>query len=118
MLLVSTTCMAQNNKKNAPQQFDRTEQMVKELGLSDKQAQQLKALNQKYNKNQPPRGNGNNKGQAQKPSNNNKGNQQPPQMTDEQKKQMKSEHEAYEKELKKILSDKQYKTYQQNQKKP
>jgi len=35
-----------------------------------------------------------------------------PQLTDAQKKEMKANKEAYEKELKQILSDDQYKTYQ------
>jgi len=66
-----------------------------------------------------PQGGGPGKpGNGQKPSTNSssKSGQKPPQMSESQMKEMKANREAYEKELKGILTDAQYQTYRTNQK--
>jgi len=112
--LVSTSAMAQTTteKKQKPQ-GDRTEMMVKELGLSDAQATKVKALNKKYEgkMGQPQQGRqkpSTQKSSAKSSSSSNSQRPERPQMTDEQKQNM----QAYEKELKAILTDDQYTTYQ------
>jgi len=126
-LMVCATAVAQNNNRQAPpkqgnkteMRQDCTQQMVKDLGLNDSQAQKIKALNEKYAKKMGPQGaccqgqNKNGKNAKDNKECKQQGKQgNPPQLTDAQKKEMKSNREAYEKELKKILSDSQYKTYQ------
>lgn len=113
-VMMSAPAMAQTNSgQKKLQKQNRTEQMVKELGLSEAQATKLKALEEKYGSKMGP-------GKGQKPSGNASqkqcgDKQQPPQMTDAQKKEMETNRAAYEKELKEILTDEQYKTYQTNQ---
>ncbi|MGI6224228.1 MAG: DUF4890 domain-containing protein [Prevotella sp.] len=99
-----------------------TQNMVSKLGLDDSQAAKVKALNEKYASilqgpgrgPRPPRDNMQGESGQMK--------QQPPQLTDEQKqemeskmKEMRTQRESYNKELKSILSDSQYKSYEKMQ---
>lgn len=121
-VLCMTYAMAQNSNESAqgrPQPMtveQMTENMVTKLGLSDEQATKLKALNTKYaSVLQGPRMRG---GRPQMMDRDSTA-QQPPQPTEEQRqemmtkmKEMRTQREAYNTELKAILTDAQYETYQ------
>lgn len=132
MLLIASVGMAQNDnqvsqsQRKAPKEMstsDRTEMMVKQLGLSSEQKTKVKALNEKYanafkgpgmNGGQPPRQSTNSSQKTKKST--------PPQAssksskTGKQSSTIQKQQAAYEKELKKILSDSQYSKYQQMRK--
>lgn len=116
----------------------RTEHMVKQLELDETQAAKLLELNQKYPQmmmggpgghggpggpgmGRPPRGqsqDGNVSGDKDKDSKKakqaRKNNQEErPQLTEEQKKEMDAAREAYEAGLKEILTEEQFKTWQE-----
>lgn len=127
IMLAATGAMAQdnnngNNTQNKRTKVDRTEQMTKKLGLSTEQAEKVKALNTEYSSlfqrgGQRP---GGQKGEGMQQGQNSS--QERPQMTDEQKEKMQTEMKErqtkqaeYDKKLKAILSDSQYKTYQSMQ---
>lgn len=143
---LSMSAQAQEeNKLQRPMKKDKTEmvqhrtnEMVKQYGLNDKQAQQLQALNEKYaDKMGPGRGHrhhggrpdgfGDKKGRDFKDGKHHKGDSvrgQRPQMTDEQKAkmtQMRQERMAamkeYDKELQTILTADQYKAYKDDMQK-
>ena len=143
---LSMSAQAQEeNKLQRPMKKDKTEmvqhrtnEMVKQYGLNDKQAQQLQALNEKYaDKMGPGRGHrhpggrpdgfGDKKGRDFKGGKHHKGDSvrgQRPQMTDEQKAkmtQMRQERMAamkeYDKELQAILTADQYKAYKDDMQK-
>lgn len=112
-----------------------TERMVKEYGLSDKQAKKLLTLNTKYADKMKPMRHGHPKGprpeegnQAdtkkvdgnkppQKPQGETRPEGQGKRPTEAEMKQMKADRDAYNAELKKIMTDEQYKKYQDNEKK-
>jgi hypothetical protein len=124
-LMTITVAMAQNNKGNQPPKQmtaeEMTTQMSSKLGLSEAQALKVKALNKEYSSvfqgpgkggKCPPKGNCST---SKKPS---CGNGERPQMTDAQKTQMKqnmAKRQEYETKLKSILTESQYKTYQNMQ---
>lgn len=84
----------------------KTAQMVKRYELTDKQAKKVKKLNEKYqDKLEAPR---------MKPAGEQAGQQKPDAAKMEQ---LKKDHEAYNAELKKILTDSQYEKYQADAKK-
>lgn len=129
MLLAMTGAMAQNSNGDGRQQIrprnaeEMTTMMESKLSLSATQLSKVKKLNEKYadlfkgkgpapgsGPGMPPEANNNSTNQNQR--------QEPPQLSDSQRKQMESEmsarkekQEAYEKELKKILSSDQYTSY-------
>ena len=89
--------------------------MTQKLGLNADQQKKVEALNKKYESVLRP-GRGGSRHQMNQSAGQNKESGQRPELTDEQKAQMKQRFEqraAYEKELKGILSEDQYKTYQQ-----
>lgn len=102
----------------------RTDQMVKEYGLDATQAEALNKLNTEYADKLPMMGRGgrggrpggrpNRDGQQVRPENNGDRQQARPQMSMED---MRKNMEAYEAGLKKIMSEDQYKTYQENRQK-
>jgi len=145
LMTISTAAFAQDDnqqQQQRPPKMDRTEmmkmqteRMTKELNLTDAQKTQVQALNEKYADKMGPMGGG--PGGPRGP----RGGQRPqkdaqqtdattgatqqkrPELTDEQKQKMDAmmkEHraarEAYETELKGILTEDQFKTYQTNQK--
>ncbi len=130
-ILSMTTAMAQNDEKNGqngPQQFtpeQRTEMMAKKLNLSDDQKKKVLELNNEYKDVMGgPGGMRGQMGQRGQRGQNGEmgqmgqrgGNRQ--EMTDEQKAEMKQRMEKgqeYNKKMKEILTDDQYKTYQQMQ---
>jgi periplasmic protein CpxP/Spy len=79
----------------------RTEKLSQQLDLSSKQKKQLQALNLK---------------QAQQMESLRGQNNQPGERNGNRREEMKNLHASYEKELKGILSKKQYAKYQENQK--
>ncbi len=133
-LCLSLTAAAQNSDKKgskAPKQMTPeqvTNQMATQLNLSEDQKTKVLALNNQYKDivgrgpgmggPRPPKG-----GQKADNQNQQAGQQQGsrpelPQMSDSQKQQMKQhmqQRKAYEKQLKQILTDDQYKKYQQSQ---
>ena len=141
-----TACIganAQTNSKNNSseqkgQKMDETEmiqmrtnQMVKKYGLDESQAASLLTLNKKYAGKMGPgmggpkgeRPTGDKSGMAEKSGKSSKasgtqehkGNR--PEMTDAQKKEMEANRTAYETELKSIMTDEQFKSYQADAKK-
>ena len=99
--------------------------MVEELGLDEAQGAKLLELNQKYPQAMmgpggpggPGRGPG--MGRSAKKSDKNKGER--PELTEEQKermKEMKADREAYEAGLKEILTEEQFKTWQEKGNRP
>ena len=92
-----------------------TTMMTQKLGLNADQQKKVEALNKKYESVLRP-GRGGSRPQMNQSAGQNKESGQRPELTDEQKAQLKQRFEqrkAYEKELKGILSEDQYKTYQQ-----
>jgi Spy/CpxP family protein refolding chaperone len=134
----SCTCKKDGNRGPKHETVEeRTTKMVKQLGLDNNQAAKLFALNTEYDsvltkgpgQGRPggpgrggrpegrPDGDGPQMGQGGGPGQFNPG--QAPQMTDEQKaefeakfKEFKAKREAYDAQLKTILTDKQYTEYQ------
>lgn len=119
----------------------RTERMVKELGLDETQEAKLLELNQKYPRmmmggpggpggpgmGRPPmdgqRPDGEESGVKAKNSKKAKSDKKKddggrPQMTEEQMKQIKADREAYEAGLKEILTEEQFKTWQESRNRP
>lgn len=102
----------------------RTEMMVKSLGLDETQAAELLELNKDYFKNMgpgpggpgPERGKGR---KARKDTTRREGpgmgprNGRGPRMSQEQMEQMKADREEYETKLKAILTEEQFKAYQE-----
>ena len=120
LMLAMTAAMAQSNKPAKMDAATLTEFLVKQLGLNSTQKTKVSALNKKYESvlggpgmggpgmggPRPERGNreGNNEQRGQRPE-----------LTDSQKAEMQqrqTQRQAYEKELKGILTDDQYKSYQ------
>ena len=138
-LLSMTVAMAQNNSNSRPQppkkmtHTEMTTEMASKLKLTADQKTKVAALNKEYEDYLQgpgpggPGGPGKNGGpgqEAQGKGNSPKGNasgsndrQEPPKMTDAQKKQMK-QHQAkrqeYDKKLKQILTDDQYKSWKKH----
>ena len=133
-LMMSGAAFAQSDNKQQGQRPSgeqmaqrMTEQMVSTYGLTDAQKTKLLALNKKYAGKIPmggPRG-GKGPGKGPKPGSNTNAKidgqtgatQQAPsseEMT-KRRKEMQTNREAYNKELKKILSDSQYKKYTENE---
>jgi len=127
--MMATTAMAQTDEGNKERRkFDstelvtkRTEDIAKKYGLDETQKAQLLELNKKYAKNMrpmrpmPPRRGG----KMGRPDEQDKDSVNRPKPTDEQKaemdarrKQMENEMAEYNKELQKIMTDSQYKSYQ------
>lgn len=129
MVMMSTTAMAQTDEGDKKgRKFDstelvtkRTEDIAKKYGLDETQKAQLLELNKKYAKNMrpmrpmPPRRGD----KMERPDEFGKDSVNRPKPTDEQKaemderrKQMEDEMTEYNKELQKIMTDSQYKSYQ------
>ena len=127
-LLSMTAVQAQENEnKNQPREHkkmtvaERTDRLAKALELSDDQKTKVLELNKEYEKvlegpsmrgPRPPKADGESGATAQN------GQQRPerPQLTDAQREEMKQRFEKrqeYEKKLKEILTDDQYKKYQE-----
>jgi hypothetical protein len=129
-LLSMTAVQAQESDKKQEQQFrgpkqvtpeQMTERMTNDLKLTDEQKTKVLALNKEYEKviagpqmrgHRPPKADGESGATAQN------GQQRPerPQLTDAQREEMKQRFEKrqeYEKKLKEILTDDQYKKYQE-----
>ena len=125
-LLSMTAVQAQESEKNNAQQFrgprqmtpeQLTERMTNDLKLSDEQKTKVLELNKEYEQvlagpgmrgPRPGRGNGEAQN-GQRPER--------PQLTDEQREEMKQRMEKrqeYEKKLKEILTEDQYKKYQES----
>ena len=133
-LLVSTTAMAQEqeNPQRPQRKFDKTEMVkhrtdetVSRYKLNDKQAKQLLELNTKYADKMGPRGphhhGHHGAGRPPMPPKDDKAQRPEPPKDDskmqERRKEMEANMKAYDAELKKILTDDQYKNYQADQKK-
>lgn len=129
MMLVAlfsmTVAMAQNENGRQPRKMDAatvTTMMTQKLGLNADQQKKVEALNKKYESVLRPGFGGSRPGKGgprpqmgQGSAQDNSAGQRP-ELTEEQKAEMKQRFEqraAYEKELKDILSEDQYKTYQQ-----
>lgn len=125
-LLTLTVVMAQgeNRERRAPKKMtpaEMTKRMVKDLNLNDKQKTQVQALNEQYKDylNGPGMGGQRPPKPDSEPGAAPQQERQRPQMTEAQKAQMKqykAKREEYDKKLKAILTDAQYKTYQKLQK--
>ena len=117
-LLSMTMAMAQNANGRQSRKMDAatvTTMMTQKLGLNADQQKKVEALNKKYESVLRP-GKGGPRPQMNQGAGQNKESGQRPELPDEQKAQLKQRFEqrkAYEKELKEILSEDQYKTYQQ-----
>ena len=130
-LLSMTAVQAQESDKKQEQQFrgprqvtpeQMTERMTNDLKLTDEQKTKVLALNKEYEKviagpgmrgPRPGRGNGEAQKDQQRPER--------PQLTDEQREQLRKEmqermkqREEYEQKLKEILTEDQYKQYQES----
>ena len=124
-LFSMTVAMAQNANGRQPRKMDATTvttMMTQRLGLNADQQKKVEALNKKYESvlrpgfGGPRPEKGGTRPQMGQGSVQGKSAGQLPELTDEQKAEMKQRFEqraAYEKELKGILSEDQYKTYQQ-----
>lgn len=117
-LFAMTVIMAQNANGRQPRKMDAatvTTMMTQQLGLNDDQQKKVEALNKKYESILRP-GFGGPRPQKGQDSVQDKNAGQRPEPTEEQKAEMKQRFEqraAYERELKGILSEDQYKTYLQ-----
>lgn len=130
-LLSMTAVQAQENEKNSERQFrgprqitpeQMTERMSNDLKLTDEQKTKVLALNKEYEKviagpgmrgPRPQRPDGESGATAQKDQKR----PERPQLTDEQREEMKQRMEKrqeYEKKLKEILTEDQYKKYQES----
>lgn len=136
-VLIGSSVMAQEekNEKREPRKFDKTEMVkhrtdetVSRYKLSDKQAKQLLELNTKYADKMGPRGfhrphhHGRpGAGRPSMPPKDEKGKRpEPPKdgaKMKEHRQQMEKTMKAYDAELKKIMTDEQYKNYQADRKK-
>lgn len=133
-LLVGTTAMAQDsqNEQRHPGKFDKTEMIkhrtdetVSRYNLNEKQAKKLLELNTKYADKMMPRGHRRHghhgAGRPPMPPKDEKTQRpEPPKdgsKMQERRKEMEATMKAYDSELKKILTDDQYKSYQEDQKK-
>lgn len=118
-LATMNVAMAQNVTNQPPRRMDAatlTTMLTKRLGLSSEQQTKVAELNKKYESllvgpgmrgGRPPRRHNNGGGMSEGTR---------PELTEAQKAEMKKRHEqrmAYEKELKAILTEDQYNTYQQ-----
>lgn len=124
-LFSMTVAMAQNANGRQPRKMDAatvTTMMTQKLALNADQQKKVEALNKKYESvlrpgmSGPRPGKGGVRPQMGQGSVQDKNAGQRPELTDEQKAELKKRFEqraAYEKELKDILSEDQYKTYQQ-----
>lgn len=124
-LFFMTVAMAQNANGRQPRKMDAatvTTMMTQRLGLNADQQKKVEALNKKYESvlrpgfGGPRPEKGGPRPQMGQGSVQDKNAGQRPELTDEQKAEVKQRFEqraAYEKELKDILSEDQYKTYQQ-----
>ena len=134
-LLTMTAAVAQNNENGERREFKKptpeemTNRMAESLKLDDKQKDKVLELNKEYESvlmGGPGMGRGFGRGQrgprpdGETGATQNNDQQRPrpqlPELTDEQKAQMKQQMEKrqeYDKKLQKILTDEQYKTYQE-----
>lgn len=90
----------------------RTERMVQQYGLSEEQSAQLLALNTKFSDQMAPRGGRH--GHRHEGGRPEDGEHRKPMMTDEQRQQFQQAREAYDKELKGILTDEQFAKYKED----
>ena len=130
-VMFSSAAMAQDQEKGKKKEEmakHRTEKMVKDYDLNDKQAAKLLELNTKYaDKMRPPRGpHGPHgmKGQRPEPPKGDMKGERPEPPTKEMKAEMEKkraemekEQKAYDAELQKILTPDQYKLYQHDMQK-
>lgn len=131
MLTVSVSANAQENeqKRKAPSKEEMaqnmTDRMVSKYGLSDKQKTKLLELNKEYADKMPrphrggPRGGNFKKNDSKTDANTGASQQARPSKEEMDKKmeQMKQNREAYNTKLKKIMTDEQYKKYNEDQQK-
>lgn len=132
VLFISTTALAQEKNDNRKQEMvkHRTERMVKEYNLNDKQAKQLTELNTKYAdmmrpmhrhggpghhgmRDQRPEPPTDMKGEKPEPPTDMKGEKPEPPKGDrkEMREKMKEDMKAYNEELQKIMTPEQYEKY-------
>ncbi|WP_279149270.1 DUF4890 domain-containing protein [Segatella bryantii] len=133
-LLVGTSAMAQDSQNDSrhPAKFDKTEmikhrtdEIVSRYKLDEKQAKKLLELNTKYADKMMPRGHRHHghhgAGRPPMPPKGDKvQRREPPKdggKMKERRKEMEATMKAYDSELKKIMTDDQYNTYQDDQKK-
>jgi hypothetical protein len=133
-LLVGTSALAQDsqNEQRKQRKFDKTEMIkhrtdetVSRYKLNDKQAKQLLELNTKYADKMGPRGprhhGHHGAGRPPMQPKDDKAQRPEPPKDDskmqEHRKEMEETMKAYDTELKKIMTDDQYKSYQADQKK-
>ena len=133
-LLVGTSAMAQDSQNDSrhPAKFDKTEMIkhrtddiVSRYKLDEKQAKKLLELNTKYADKMMPRGHRHHghhgAGRPPMPPKDDKvQRREPPKdggKMKERRKEMEATMKAYDSELKKIMTDDQYKTYQDDRKK-
>ena len=133
-LLVGTSAMAQDSQNDSrhPAKFDKTEMIkhrtddiVSRYKLDEKQAKKLLELNTKYADKMMPRGHRHHghhgAGRPPMPPKDDKlQRREPPKdggKMKERRKEMEATMKAYDSELKKIMTDDQYKSYQDDQKK-
>lgn len=90
----------------------RTEHMTKQYGLSEEQSAQLLALNTKYADNMAPMGG--RRGHRHEGGRPEDGERRKPMMTDEQRQQFQQAMEAYDQELKGILTSEQFAKYKED----
>ena len=132
-LLTMTAAVAQNNENGQRPEFKKptpeemTNRMADQLKLDDKQKSKVLDLNKEYESvlMGPGMGRGFGRGMGRGPrpdgqtgasQNNDQQRPQRPQMTEEQRAQMQQmmeKRQEYDKKLKEILTDDQYKTYQE-----
>ena len=121
VLFISTTALAQEKNDNRKQEMikHRTERMVKEYNLNDKQAKQLQELNTKYADMMRPMhrhggpGHHGMRDQRPEPPKDMKGEKPEPPKGDmkEMREKMEKDMKAYDEELQKIMTPEQYKNY-------
>lgn len=136
-LTMSMAAQAQNEgKKKGEKKFDKTEmaqkrtdRMVEQYGLNDDQAKKLLALNTEYADKMGPRGGhrGGGHGPGPRPQGNGEQKMRPqgdgqqqgarPAPDKAEMEKMKATHDAYNKELKGIMTDAQYAKYTEDMKK-
>lgn len=117
LMLAMTATMAQNERPAKMDATSLTELLVKQLGLSSTQKTKVSALNKKYESVLGGPGMGRPRHDENSNSSNSGNNKrgQRPELTDTQKAEMqqrRTQRQAYEKELKSILTDDQYQNYQ------
>jgi len=118
--MISASAVAQDQVNQQEKKFDKTEmiqhrtnRMVKEYGLNSDQAEKLLKLNTKYADKMPM---GHRGGRGKGPGKQAGDGQRPPRMDASKRSEMKATREAYQTELKSIMTTEQYTQYEQKEK--